>query len=154
VNCFAWRPTGAAFRGTLTLMGSAPANALDSKLGWLPRLTSTAFGGGRHWSREDLTIFRADLDPSARRAWHRYFRDARDADDVYAELESGLRGPLAGRPLLTIFGQFNDPLRFQRTWTALYPDARQIKVPHGNHFPMCDDPQLVASTVKSFVTPD
>ena len=153
VNCFAWRPGGAAFRGMLTLMGSGAARRSDARLGWLPRLTSTSFGVGRHWSRDDLAVFRAGIDPSARLAWHRYFRDARDADDLYSELESGLRGPLADRPLLTIFGQFNDPLRFQRTWRALYPNARQVKVPHGNHFPMCDDPQLVASTVKSFVTP-
>jgi haloalkane dehalogenase len=150
VNCFAWRPTGAAFRGMLTLMGSAPANALDSKLGWLPRLTATAFGVGRHWSRADLAVFRAGIDPPARRAWHNYFRDARDAEDLYAKLDAGLRGPLADRRLLTIFGQFNDPLRFQRRWKALYPDAHQVKVPRGNHFPMCDAPELVASSVKDF----
>jgi haloalkane dehalogenase len=150
VNCFAWRPTGAAFRGMLTLMGSAPANALDSKLGWLPRLTSTAFGVGRHWSRADLAVFQAGIDPPARRAWHNYFRDARDAEDLYAKLDAGLRGPLADRRLLTIFGQFNDPLRFQRRWKALYPDAHQVKVPRGNHFPMCDAPELVASSVKDF----
>jgi haloalkane dehalogenase len=140
VNCFAWRPTGAAFRGMLTLMGSAPARQLDAKLGSLPRLTSTAFGVGRHWSRADLAVFRAGIDPAARRAWHAYFRDARDADDRYAELDTGLRGPLADRPLLTVSGQFNNPLRFQRRWRALYPHAHQVKVPRGNHFPMCDDP--------------
>ena len=57
---------------------------------------------------------------------------------------------LADRPLLTIFGQFNDPLRFQRRWRALNPNVRQVKVPRGNHFPMCDDPQLVASELKAF----
>jgi pimeloyl-ACP methyl ester carboxylesterase len=150
VNCFAWRPTGPAFRGMLTLMGSAPARGLDATIGWLPRLTATSFGVGRHWSRSDLAVFRSGIDPSARRAWHSYFRAARDADDLYAELDAGLRGPLADRPLLTIFGQFNDPLRFQRRWRRLYPDARQVKVPRGNHFPMCDDPQLVASAVKDF----
>src|SRR5215213_1651689 len=30
VNCFAWRPTGVAFRGMLRLMGSAPADRLDA----------------------------------------------------------------------------------------------------------------------------
>ena len=150
VNCFAWRPTGAAFRGMLRLMGSAPARASDAKLGWLPRLTSTAFGVGRHWSRADLAVFRAGIDASARRAWHSYFRDARNAGDLYAELDAGLRGPLANRPLLTIFGQFNDPLRFQKRWKTLYPNLRQVKVPRGNHFPMCDDPQLVAAELRAF----
>src|SRR6476619_1293090 len=37
VNCLAWRPTGTAFRGMLTLMGSAPARTLDGAIGWLPR---------------------------------------------------------------------------------------------------------------------
>jgi haloalkane dehalogenase len=94
-----------------------------------------------------VAVFRAGIDPLARRAWHGYFRSARDADDLYAELDAGLRGPLADRPLLTAFGQFNDPLRFQKRWRAYYPDARQVKVPHGNHFPMCDNPELVASAL-------
>jgi haloalkane dehalogenase len=150
VNCFAWRPTGPAFRGMLTLMGSAAARASDAKLGWLPQLTSTAFGVGRHWSRADLKVFRAGIDQSARRAWHGYFRNARGADDLYAELEAELPRLLVDRPLLTIFGQFNDPLRFQRRWRTLDPDVRQVKVPRGNHFPMCDDPQLVSSTLRDF----
>lgn len=150
VNCFAWRPSGAAFRGMLTLMGSAAASASDAKLGWLPRLTSTAFGVGRHWSRADVAVFRAGIDASARRAWHRYFRDARGADELYAELEAALPRLLVDRPLLTIFGQFNDPLRFQRRWRALDPAVHQVKVPRGNHFPMCDDPQLVASELRDF----
>jgi pimeloyl-ACP methyl ester carboxylesterase len=150
VNCFAWRPSGPAFRGMLTLMGSAPARASDTKLGWLPRLTSSAFGVGRHWNRADLAVFRAGIDPAARRAWHRYFRDARAADDLYAELDAGLPALLADRPLLTIFGQLNDPLRFQRRWRTLNPTVRQVKVPRGNHFPMCDDPQLVASELSAF----
>jgi haloalkane dehalogenase len=33
----------------------------------------------------------------------------------------------------------------------LFPNARQLKVRRGNHFPMCDDPDLVASALKSFV---
>jgi pimeloyl-ACP methyl ester carboxylesterase len=151
VNCFAWRPTGALFRGMLAAMGSAPARELDAATGWLPRLTATGFGVGRHWSRADLSVFRAGIDRSARRAWHGYFRDARQAHELYAELDAGLRGPLSDRPLLTIFGQFNDPLRFQPRWTALFPTSHQLTVRRGNHFPMCDDPDLVASGVKDHV---
>jgi len=150
VNCFAWRPTGAAFRGMLTLMGSAPAGRLDADIGWLPRLAATSFGVSRHWSRSDAAVFRAAIDASARRAWHSYFSSARDSHDLYTELDAGLRERLAGRPLLTIFGQFNDPLRFQKRWRTYYPDAQQVKVPRGNHFPMCDNPELVAFALTDF----
>ena len=151
VNCFAWRPTGAAFRGMLTLMGSAAVSRFDAATGFLPRLTATSFGVGRHLAKPDLATFRAGIDSSARRSWHSYFRDARDADELYEELSDGLRGPLAALPMLTIFGQFNDPLRFQRRWRTMYPAAHRVTVPRGNHFPMCDNPQLVASTLRDFV---
>ena len=151
VNCFAWTPTGAAFRGMLAAMGSAPVRELDAATGVLARVTSTSFGVGRHWSRHDRAVFRAGIDAPARRAWHAYFRDARGAQALYAEVDAALRGALADRALLTIFGQFNDPLRFQPRWKALFPTAHQLKVRRGNHFPMCDDPDLVASELKSFV---
>ena len=151
VNCFAWTPTGAAFRGMLAAMGSAPVRELDAATGVLARVTSTSFGVGRHWSRHDRAVFRAGIDAPARRAWHAYFRDARGAQALYAEVDAALRGALADRALLTIFGQFNDPLRFQPRWKALFPTAHQLKVRRGNHFPMCDDPDLVASALKSFV---
>jgi pimeloyl-ACP methyl ester carboxylesterase len=151
VNCFAWKPTGPAFRGMLALMGSAPVRELDAATDVLSRVTSTSFGVGRHWSRADRAVFRAGIDVPARRAWHAYFRDARGAGALYAEVDAALAGSLSGRPLLTIFGQFNDPLRFQPRWKALFPTARQLKVRHGNHFPMCDDPDLAARALKSFV---
>lgn len=151
VNCFAWKPTGPLFRGMLALMGSAPVRELDVATDVLARVTSTSFGVGRHWRRADRAVFRAGIDVPARRAWHAYFRDARGAQALYAEVDAALRGSLADRPLLTIFGQFNDPLRFQPRWKALFPTAHQLKVRRGNHFPMCDDPDLVASALKSFV---
>jgi len=151
VNCFAWRPTGPAFRGMLAAMGSGAVRELDAATAVLPRITSTAFGVGRHWSRSDRAVFRAGIDKSARRAWHGYFRDARKSDEVYHEIDAGIRGPLADRRLLTIFGQYNDPLHFQPRWKARFPTAQQVTVRHGNHFPMCDDPDLVASAVKTFI---
>jgi pimeloyl-ACP methyl ester carboxylesterase len=151
VNCFAWTPTGPAFRGMLALMGSAPVREVDVATNVLARITSTSFGVGRHWDGADRAVFRAGIGAPARRAWHAYFRDARGARALYAEVDAALRGTLADRPLLTVFGQFNDPLRFQPRWKALFPNARQVKVRRGNHFPMCDDPDLVASAVRSFV---
>ena len=76
---------------------------------------------------------------------------ARHADELYAELDDGLRGALSDRRLLTIFSQFNDPLRFQPRWKTLFPTAHQVTVRRGNHFPMCHDPDLVASAVKAQV---
>jgi pimeloyl-ACP methyl ester carboxylesterase len=113
VNCFAWRPSGALFRGMLAVMGSTPARELDAAVGFLPRATATGF---------------------------------------YAEVDTGLRGALSDLPLLTIFGERNDPLRFQPRWKALFPTAQQLTVRRGNHFPMCDDRELVAAAVKDFVT--
>lgn len=150
VNCFAWRPTGAAFRGMLAIMGSAAARDSDVLAGWFPALTSTRFGVGRHWSRADRKIFRAGIDRKGRRAWHSYFKSARFADELYAETSAGLAGPLASRPLLTIFGQRNDPLGFQPQWKATFPHAQQLKVKSGNHFPMCDDPQFVCRALDAF----
>ena len=135
----------------LALMGSSPVRELDAATDVLSRVTSTTFGVGRHFGGADRAVFRAGIDVPARRAWHAYFRDARGAEALYAEVDAALRGSLADRPLLTIFGQLNDPLRFQPRWKALFPTADQLKVRRGNHFPMCDDPELVAEALKSFV---
>ena len=51
---------------------------------------------------------------------------------------------------LTVFGERNDPLRFQPKWKALFPHARQVVIPGGNHFPMCDDPDVVADSIRSW----
>jgi len=152
VNCFAWKPTGPLFRGMLATMGSTPIRESDAALGWLPRLTSTRFGVGRHWNAADRATFMAGVDRSARRAWHGYFRDARRCDDIYTEIDAGIRGPLADRPLLTIFGERNDPLHFQPQWKSLFPAAQQCTVRRGNHFPMCDDPHLVANSIAAFAS--
>lgn len=131
VNCFAWRPTGPLFRGMLAAMGSAPVRELDAAINALARATSTRFGAGRHWSRADRAAFRAGIDAPARRAWHAYFRDARRAHALYTDVDAALRGGLADRPLLTIFGQFNDPLRFQPRWKELFPTATPTAGPPG-----------------------
>lgn len=47
-------------------------------------------------------------------------------------------------PVLTVFGERNDPAPFQRRWSRPYPNAQQVAVPQGYHFPMIDDPQLFA----------
>jgi pimeloyl-ACP methyl ester carboxylesterase len=76
--------------------------------------------------------------------------DARVCDSTYAEVTSALTGPLAKLPLLTIFGERNRSFGFQPHWKQLSPTAQQVIVPKENHFPMCDDPDLVANTIREW----
>jgi haloalkane dehalogenase len=147
VNTFAWRPSGVVFRGMLATMGSAPVRALDVATGALPRLSSTSLGVGRHLDRSARRGFRSGLDRRGRSSFHRYMADAR-GEEIWADVERAL-GRLRDRPLTTVFGERNDPLRFQPRWKERFPDARQVVVPRGYHFPMCDDPVLVADAVRS-----
>jgi pimeloyl-ACP methyl ester carboxylesterase len=153
MNAFAWRPAGKAFRGMLAVMGSGIARETDALADWLPRLTATRFGVGRHWSRAERSAFRATFGKDGRRALHRYLADARRNDDLYQITQAGLEGPLRDRPLLTVFGQRNDPLNFQPRWKALFPAARQHVIPRGYHFPMCDAPKTVATYLRALVSP-
>jgi pimeloyl-ACP methyl ester carboxylesterase len=82
-------------------------------------------------------------------AFHGYLRSARKSDAIYEQLDQALSGPFDRLALLTIFGERNDPLGFQPRWKQLFPDARQVVVSKGNHFPMCDDPDLVAASIVS-----
>jgi len=54
-------------------------------------------------------------------------------------------------PVLTIFGERNDPFRFQAEWRRRFPAAEQVVVPNGNHFPMCDHPGLVAASIRRWM---
>jgi pimeloyl-ACP methyl ester carboxylesterase len=150
VNTFGWRPDGPIFRGMLAAMGSGVMREVDAATGWLPAAASGRFGAGRHWSRADRAAYRAGIDGDARRSIHHYLADARRAEGLYASIDAALRGPLSNRPLLTVFGQYNDPLRLQRRWKALFPVARQEIVPNGNHFPMCDAPATVAQWIQDW----
>ena len=150
VNSFAWKPSGAMFRGMLTLMGSAPMREFDARTGLLAKVTASSFGVGRHLDSASREAFRAGIGPDGLRAFHLYMRDARVNDSIYDQTALALAGPFKLLPLLTIFGERNDPLGFQRKWKAMFPESRQLVVAKGNHFPMCDDPSLVASTIRSW----
>ncbi|MDY6809440.1 MAG: alpha/beta fold hydrolase [Actinomycetota bacterium] len=141
VNCFGWRPSGPVFRAMLWVMGSGFMRESDAWTGWLPAATSTRFGAGSHWSRTDRHAFRRGMDRRGRRSFHRNMRSALRHD--YTAVDRG-RIALVAKPILTVFGQRNDPLRFQPRWREAGRMVEQVMVPRGYHFPMCDDPQLVA----------
>jgi pimeloyl-ACP methyl ester carboxylesterase len=150
INTFAWKPSGALFRGMLAMMASAPIRELDVLTGFLPRITRTSFGVGRHLDAASRRAFFDGIGDSGRRAFHYYMRDARHCDPLYDQVTSALSGPFAALPVVTIFGERNDPLGFQPRWKAMFPDVRQVVVAKGNHFPMCDDPDLTAATIRSW----
>ena len=149
VNTFGWRPAGFAFRGMLALMGSTAMREFDALTGVLPRITGRAFGAGRHMDERSRAAFLAGIGPQGIRAFHSYMRDARRSP-IFDEVQDALAGPFQRLPLLTIFGERNDPLGFQPQWKRLFPDARQVVVRNGNHFPMCDDPDLVARSIREW----
>jgi haloalkane dehalogenase len=148
VNAFAWKPTGALFRGMLALVGSVPIREISAWTGILARITSSAFGIGRRMDAASRQAFYDGIGRQGVRAFHSYLRDARKRQSFYEQVERALRGPFSQLPLLTIFGERNDPLGFQPRWKQLFGDASQVVVPEGNHFPMCDDPELVAASIR------
>jgi pimeloyl-ACP methyl ester carboxylesterase len=62
----------------------------------------------------------------------------------------GVADLAAGPAVLTIFGQYNDPLHFQRRWHELFPHVCQVVIASGNHFPVNDDPQGVAAAIRAW----
>jgi pimeloyl-ACP methyl ester carboxylesterase len=129
-------------------MGSAAVREFDAWTGLLPKITSTTFGIGRSMTKADRNVFLSGIDRQAARAFHAYLHDARNEEMLYAEIDRALRGPFRSLPVTTVFGERNDPLGFQPLWKQRFPDVRQIVVANGNHFPMCDDPDLVAKAIR------
>jgi haloalkane dehalogenase len=152
LNAIGWRPNGIALRGMLGVVGSAPARALGGQSGWLARLSASSFGAGRCWTRSDRRVFLAGLDRPARRNIHRYLNALRREDDLLRRAETALSAALAQLPLLTVFGSRNDPFGFGKRWKQFFPAAEQRIVPGGNHYPMGDDPQVVAEWIRRWHT--
>ena len=150
VNAFAWKPSGGKFRGMLAVMGSAPLREFSVLTGILTRITSGNFGVGQHFDKASRQAFLDGIGPQGLRAFHAYLHDTRKSEAIFNEVTRALTGPFRKLPLLTIFGERNDPLGFQPQWKQLFPGARQVVVAKGNHFPMCDAPDLVASSIREW----
>ncbi|WP_375481927.1 alpha/beta fold hydrolase [uncultured Mycobacterium sp.] len=152
LNALGWKPSGAALRAMIAVMGSAPARASGGVTGWLARLSASSFGAGRHWDATDRAIFLAGLNRSARRNTHRYIKALAQENDLLRRAEAALREELSGRPLLTVFGARNDPFGFGKRWKQLFPHAEQHIIAGGNHYPMGDDPHGVAEWIRHWHT--
>ena len=132
INTFGWRPSGAAFRSMLALMGSLPMSEFDARTGWLPRITSTRFGVGRNLDRASRRTFRQGMNRRGRRSFHRYMNAVRRHE--FTTVDAAVAA-LADRPLLTIFGEKNDPLGFRPAWAERFARIEQVEVPQRQPLP-------------------
>lgn len=82
--------------------------------------------------------------------FHILMRDALRADGLHARIEDATSGVLRGLPVLTIFGEKNDPFGFHKRHHATFGDHEGLIITNGNHFPMVDDPDLFADTVREW----
>ena len=84
---------------------------------------------------------------------------------LFQELHWRSIGPFRGGRVLAVTGVRGQPDTYYfgsvgggvwktddagRTWKAIFPNVRHVVVPKGNHFPMCDAPDLVAREIHSF----
>lgn len=146
VNTFGWKPTGVLLRTMLAVFGSWWMCDIDASTGWLPAASTTRFGVGRHLDRPSRRAFRQGMDREARRTTHLLFRSARRSEQVFAEAAHAVE-VMADRPVLTVFGQLGDYLRFRPKWRARFDAITEVTIPRGLHFPMSDAPKLTAEAI-------
>jgi pimeloyl-ACP methyl ester carboxylesterase len=150
-NGFAWEPEGTALRAMLRLMGGPTMTAIDTVTGMIPRMTRTGFGVGRHLDEPSRAAFFGPFRSAGpRRRFHRLIRSVVKDPDFPRTVEQRALDGLSHLPVLSIFGEKNDPFGFQERVAAMWADHEGIVVAGGNHFPMCDDPQLFAGSVRDW----
>lgn len=150
-NTFAWTPDQRALRAMLRIVGSRTAEAVGAATNVVARLTSTRFGVGRHLDAAGRTAFRGPFrDRAVRRRFHRLVASALADPGFTDEVDRATRTVLADLPVLTIFGERNDPFGFQARHAARFADHAGVVVDGGNHFPMMDDPDLFAGSVRAW----
>ena len=150
-NTFAWDPDKWSLRAMLRTMGSRPVASLDGATNFMARMSTSSFGVGRHLSRAGKKAFRGPYrDRSRRRNIHLLMRSAINNAQHLDRIEGATASTLNDRPVLTIFGQYNDPWGFQGRHAEAFPDHEGIVVPKGYHFPMTVDPDLFADTIRDW----
>jgi haloalkane dehalogenase len=150
-NTFGWTPHRTSLRMMLRLMGGAMMTGLDVATNFLPRLTATNFGVGRHLDEAERSAFLGPFrDRAPRRRFHHLMRDVLADPELTAGVEVATQTSLAGLPVLSIYGEKNDMFGFQKKVAETWADHEGIVIEKGNHFPMCDDPDLVVDTLRSW----
>lgn len=144
-NTFGWGP-GRVLSAMLRLFGARWMGWLHAVTGWLTWASTSKFGVDRRMDRASRRAFRAGMDRTGRRAMHQRFGAAVADRDLHDAADRARRA-LSDRPALLVFGALGDYLRFRPRWRRELAGPTEVTVPWGLHFPMCDDPDLVARTI-------
>jgi haloalkane dehalogenase len=137
----------------LRLMGTAPVTAFDRASNLLPLVSSGGFGVGKHYGRASREAFRGPFARGGGRtlSFHSLMRELLGKPSFTDATEVALSERFADRPVLTIFGERNDPFGFQERFRRYFeqPPTEHV-LERGNHFPMCDDPGAFAEWVRAW----
>ena len=82
--------------------------------------------------------------------FHRLMRSALGHPDFSDRVEEATLTVLNHLPVLSIYGEKNDPFGFQDRVADTWPDHEGIVVAGGNHFPMMDDPELFSASLRDW----
>ncbi|MGI9539797.1 MAG: alpha/beta fold hydrolase, partial [Miltoncostaeaceae bacterium] len=148
---FAWTPDKAALRAMFRIVGSRPFTALDRATNLIPRMSAGKSGVGKHLDEAGRRAFLGPFqDHGVRGRFHTTMRSAFRDRSLTDAAEQAATRIFRERPVLTIFGEKNDPFGFQARHAEVFPDHEGVVVEGGNHFPMMDDPDLFAASLREW----
>lgn len=151
INTFAWPPHVASLKAMFWVMTTGPMRSLNVATNLIPRLTSGKFGLGRNLDAAGRKAFLGGFSRRvSRQRFHDLMQGPRTETRYLVEVEEALGTILADKPVLTIFGEKNDPFGFREKFRDYFNDMDEMVVADGNHFPMADDPSGVADRIRSW----
>ena len=148
---FSWPPLNRILRAMLRIVSSRLITTMNVGTNLIPKLTATRAGIGRHLKEEARAAFLGPYHHKApRRRFHEMMGSALVESAYLANLKDAVQTTLSDQPVLTIYGENNDPFGFQATFKELFPHAEEMVIPDGNHFPMSDDPDGFTGRVEEW----
>jgi len=151
INTFAWPPDSNGLRRMMGVISSKPMTAINGATGFIPKLSSGRFGIGRNLDRSARHAFVTPLrQANSRRRFHDLMGSALTETEFLETIKLGLAESLGSKPVLTVYGERNDPFGFQEEFRKYFSAPTEMVVAKGNHFPMCDDPVGVAKAIQKW----
>lgn len=148
---FAWTPDSRGLRTMFRIVGGRTLTAIDVATNVIPKLSSGGAGVGRNLDQDGKRAFLGPYrEKGPRRRFHTTMRSAFRDPELTDSVERATKTVLNDLPVLTIFGEKNDPFHFQDRHAKTFPHHQGVVVEKGNHFPMMDDPDLFANSIREW----